>query len=302
MTVDLVASPFSRSSADAALAEAGAVLRIATDSAELIRLGSAAVYWLQGRSVVARVSRSIDQLDVARREIAISRWLAASDVPAVYALDLPQPAIANGCVVTFWESVADSEEYGTTTELAQLLRRLHALTAPEELRVPALRPFDRMQERLRSALALTSADRGFLVGRCAALLTAYEQLDFVLPAGVIHGDANVGNVLRSRDGGVVLSDLDGVAIGPREWDLIQTAMFYERFAWHTEDEYRAFVDSYGFDVLEWDGYEVLAGVRELSMVTWLSQNAATDDRAATELGKRIESLRTNGSRKDWRPL
>jgi aminoglycoside phosphotransferase (APT) family kinase protein len=300
--VNVAALPFTRSSADAALAEAGSALGVATASAELIRMGSAAVYWLQDRSVVARVSRSIDQLDTAQREIAVSRWLAASGVAAVRALDVPQPAIAGHRVVTFWESVADREEYGTTAELAQLLRDLHALTVPGELRLPTVHPIDKMRDRLRRTQALTPTDRDFLVDRCATLMSAYGELNFVLPAGVIHGDANVGNVLRARDGRAVLADLDGFAIGPREWDLLQTAIFYDRFSWHTEAEYRSFIEIYGYDIMQWDGYEVLADIRELSMVTWLSQNAATDGKAAVELAKRIDSLRTNGSRKDWLPL
>src|SRR5689334_1502578 len=36
----------------------------------------------------------------------------------------------------------------------------------------------------------------------------------------------------------VLIDLDSVSIGPREWDLIQTALFADRLGWHTTEEYR----------------------------------------------------------------
>ncbi|WP_406839999.1 phosphotransferase [Streptomyces sp. AHU1] len=48
------------------------------------------------------------------------------------------------------------------------------------------------------------------------LAKEYDRLDFVLPFGLIHGDANIGNVLRHRDGHAVLIDLDGLALAPRE--------------------------------------------------------------------------------------
>jgi len=42
----------------------------------------------------------------------------------------------------------------------------------------------------------------------------------MLPRGVIHGDASVGNVIRDTTRHAVLIDLDGFAVGPREWDLV----------------------------------------------------------------------------------
>jgi hypothetical protein len=112
----------------------------------------------------------------------------------------------------------------------------------------------------------------------------------------------VGNVLQTLDGQAVLSDLDDFAMGHREWDLVQTAMYFERYSWHTRAEYDAFVRGYGFDVMTWPGYRVLADVKELSMVAWLSQNAKSDEESAAELAKRIHALRTGGSRHDWSPL
>jgi hypothetical protein len=38
------------------------------------------------------------------------------------------------------------------------------------------------------------------------------------------------------------------------------------------------------------------------MVTWLSQNAGVNLQAAAEVEKRVESMRTDGSRRDWAPF
>jgi aminoglycoside phosphotransferase (APT) family kinase protein len=125
----------------------------------------------------------------------------------------------------------------------------------------------------------------------------------VLPAGSVHGDASIGNIFRRQaDGVAVLMDLDGFSTGPREWDLVQTAMYYERFGWHTPDEYAEFAEIYGFDVLAWPGYPVLADVRELVMVTWLAQNAGESDEVAAEVRKRIGDLRSGPGPRDWAPF
>ena len=99
----------------------------------------------------------------------------------------------------------------------------------------------------------------------------------------------------------MLIDLDGFAIGPREWDLVLTAMYYDSFGWHTREEYNAFSETYGFDVMSWPGYPALRDVREFLMVTWLSQKAEHDERVAAEVRKRIASLRSGDSKKDWQP-
>jgi aminoglycoside phosphotransferase (APT) family kinase protein len=129
----------------------------------------------------------------------------------------------------------------------------------------------------------------------------YAKLEFVLRPGVIHGDASIGNVLRDSQGNPVVIDLDGFAIGPREWDLALTAIYYDSFGWHTPLEHETFVGVYGFDIMQWPGYPVMRAVREFLMVTWVIQKAGESERIAAEASKRIAALRTGASRKDWEP-
>lgn len=39
----------------------------------------------------------------------------------------------------------------------------------------------------------------------------YASFEFVLPQGVIHGDANIGNELHDKEGNLAVIDLDGFA-------------------------------------------------------------------------------------------
>lgn len=109
-------------------------------------------------------------------------------------------------------------------EVAEVFRRLHQLTAPADLHLPELAPFANAPSRIEASTWLTPDDRAFLITMLAQLRAAHAGLEFTLPPGVIHGDVNVGNVLRDRDGNPVVIDLDGFAIGPREWDLVLTAI------------------------------------------------------------------------------
>lgn len=267
-----------------------------------MRLGEHAMFRLAA-PVVVRIARSAAYVLDARKEVSVARWLEAVEYPAVRAFPVEQPLVIDDRVVTFWGALSDDgSDYGSTAEVAALLVRLHGLRPPVSLGLAELRPFARVARRIETALWLSPGDREFLRGRQQQLAERYERLSFVLPRGVIHGDASVGNVIRDSAGQAVLIDLDGFAVGPREWDLVLTAMYFDSFGWHTWAEYEQFTGVYGFDVMAWSGYPVLRDVREFLMVTWLSQKGAKDERAAAEVRKRIASLRSGGSKRDWLPF
>ena len=268
--------------------------------AELIRIGENAVFRLK-EPVIVRIARTRRYEPDARKEVAVARWLESFGLPATRALPVPQPVLVDSRVATIWESVSEGEEYGDIRQVATLIRDLHRLQQPADLELPELDPFARADTRLDSVRGLAAEDLEFLRAGLADARAKWNELEFALPRGPIHGDANVGNVLRADDGHAVLIDLDGFAVGPREWDLIQTAIYYDRFGWHTREEYDAFVEVYGYDLLDWAGYPALASIREVLMTIWLAQKAGDDERSAAEVHKRVQDMRTGGSRKDWAP-
>lgn len=288
---------FSQDAAESILRRACAIAGVDPDGIEMLRLGDHAVFRMDGGCNIARVGRGPERLPSVRREVKVAAWLAAEGYPAArLATGAEQPVIVDEHPVTFWEGLADGDTYATTREMGELLRRLHDLEAPT-FELPELRPFEKVHQRLEQA-QISKGSRTYLASLAGGLENAFAHLDFALPAGHVHGDFNVGNVLHDDAGQPKVIDLDGFATGPREWDLMQTAMYYDSFGWHSKAEYADFVGGYGWDVRKWAGYDVMRSVRELLMVTWLSQNAA-DPRAAKEVEKRVESLRTGGSRRDW---
>ncbi|MGW6258532.1 phosphotransferase enzyme family protein [Streptomyces sp. NPDC055085] len=290
--------------ADAAgliLCKACEVANVVPDGVEMLRFGDHAVFRVDGGRIVSRVGRDSERIPSVRREVAVAEWLAVEEYPAARLVTAAeQPVVIEGHPVTFWEGLADGDTYARTGEMGVLLRQLHELKPPH-FSLPPLQPFGQVAERLRRA-AIPDATHSFLRSMADELAAEYERLRFVLPTGHLHGDFNVGNVLRNAAGQPKVIDLDGFVTGPREWDLMQTAMYYDSFGWHTEAEYADFVAGYGFDVREWSGYAALRSIRELLMVTWLSQNAGTNARAAEEVEKRVETLRSGGSRRSWAPF
>jgi Ser/Thr protein kinase RdoA (MazF antagonist) len=185
------------------------------DGAELIRIGSNAVYRLR-KPVIVRIAPSSAAAANARLQVAVAHWLAGHEYPATRALSVEQPIEVEERVATFWESVSEREEYAPIDQVAELIRQLHQLAAPTTFALPKTRPFDRARDRLDRIVGTLAADLDYLVERLGKLEQEYDTLEFALPIGPIHGDANVGNVILDRDGRPVLSDFDSFACGPRE--------------------------------------------------------------------------------------
>jgi aminoglycoside phosphotransferase len=291
---------FTAEGVEVVLREACEAADLDATGAELLRLGSNAVYRLTSLPIIVRIARDPAVLAEMERVVGVAQWLETVDFPATRVLaGVAQPVVVRGMVVTFWESVQETEEFATVGELADLLRRFHWLEEPESLRLPYFDPLAKLSASLNGLDAISDEDRSFLDERAARLAKEYDRLDFVLPFGMIHGDANIGNILRHRDGHAVLIDLDGLALAPREWDLILTAIYYDRYGWHTKAQYAEFVHRYGFDLMNWPGYETLADLRELMMVAWIGHQVATSERFAAEFALRVRSLRTGEGRDSW---
>ncbi|PNG23045.1 aminoglycoside phosphotransferase family protein [Streptomyces cahuitamycinicus] len=263
--------------------------------AEPMRLAENAI-WRLPRGVVVRIARP-GQSAAATREVQVARWLAAEGVPAIRALDLRQPVVANGHPVTFWQELPP-HEIGTVADVVALLKQLHALPKPD-LPLGELDPFVRLVERIDAASSLSDDDRQWLHDRLTDLKTQWAVRPRGLPECVVHGDAWVGNVART-EAGPLLMDFERASCGPPEWDLVSTAVKLTTTGAVSAEQYAAFCETYGTDVTEWEGYELFAGVREFRMTTYAAQHAATHPEWRREAQYRVDCLRGRTGAPPWR--
>ncbi|WP_242606247.1 phosphotransferase family protein [Protofrankia symbiont of Coriaria ruscifolia] len=187
----------------------------------------------------------------------------------------------------------------TARDLAVALRQLHALPLPD-VPLPRFDPLADVRRRLADAEGLHAADLAFLrrlASRCEAAL---ESVAYALPAGIVHGDAHLGNLVKARDGEVLICDFDAICHGPTEWDLIPLAVGRLRFGYPLE-QHVALASAYGFDVMRWPGFEVLRAVRELKLVTSVVPVLASNPRVAAQFAVRLASLRYRDETVRWMP-
>lgn len=265
----------------------------------LLRFGNNAVFRVDRRYVI-RVARPTTPPETTRREAEVATALAAGDVPVVRLAPLPseQPLEANGIRATVWDYLP-SDGLPSYQQFGRLVRQFHDRTAALELPVPNWQPLATARQRLDVLAEQYSPDDMLLLEEWYRRIDAeLNQLQPVLPAGVIHGQAERGNALV-HDGQAVFLDFERVCRGPREWDLIDTAVSTLRFN-QPRDNYQQFADAYGYDVLEWEGFPVLRRVWELRATTWLMQAATHSSERAAEAQVRIDTWRNDEPMKVWR--
>ena len=259
-----------------------------------IRLAENALWRLPG-GVVVRIARK-GNIDISKKEIKVARWLKDQGISAVVPLTLEQPLEFEGRPVTFWEELAPHRE-GTPLEVSKVLKRLHSLAPPDFL--PKLKPLAGVETRITQASWLPTADREWMLELYCTLKTRWDHLPPRLPECVVHGDAWGGNCVVDDNGCTHLLDFERVAIGPPEWDLVSTAIELTD-GWLSAESYATYCETYGSDVMTWDGFETLRAIRELRRTAWGAVVAESDPKWQQQVRFRIECLQGKHGPRPWK--
>ncbi|MFI6645021.1 phosphotransferase enzyme family protein [Streptomyces sp. NPDC050504] len=294
-------APFDEARARAVLAAAG----LPAD-APLLSFGENAVFKLTGSAgvpgasgLVVKVGRSRELLARAERELAVAGWLAEHGVPAVRAAE-PAPRLVDGHPVTLWHRLPDAVRPAEPSDLAEPLKRVHALPAPA-FGLPRRELLGGVERWLRLAGdAIDPADAEYLRARRDGFEAAAAALAPHLAPGPIHGDALPRNVHVGPDG-PVLVDLETFSADFREHDLVVLALSRDRYGLDPR-AYDSFVRAYGWDVREWEGCAVLRGARETASCAWVAQHAPANPKALAEFRRRVASLRDGDATVRWYPF
>ncbi|HEU0127025.1 MAG TPA: aminoglycoside phosphotransferase family protein [Pseudonocardiaceae bacterium] len=268
--------------------------------ARLLRNVNNAVFRLSRDSVVVRLVTLPSYVPRAKLAVAAATVFAEHDVPAIRLLPgIPQPVLAGEHIATVWQAVPSVGPVPGGANLACLLRAVHAVPTPCRA-LPKWDPLTDFDNRMRHTTTMADADRDFLLHRSAELATAVAELDFALPTAVLHGDAHLGNVIAGPDG-PVLCDFDSCAIGPPEWDLTPVAVANVRFG-RPPAHQRDFIDAYGFDIRDWEGFEVLHGIRDLKLIAGVFPRAGSPPAVQAEFDRRMATLRAGRLSERWRTV
>lgn len=287
-----------------ALAAAQAVARehgVACDDAVRIAAGSNVLVHLQPSPVVARVMTGTAVLhdDVGQwltREVAVAAFLAEGTDLAVAPTDLlpPGPHERDGLWMTMWRFVAHDAQAPPPRprELGASLRELHAALAgfPGDLApLSEIRDWlERLLAQLRPSPSLTQQDIDWLARKLDALTPAVFESP--LPAQALHGDASIGNLLRTESG-LVWNDLEDVCAGPVAWDICGL-MTSARARGHGATYVEELLAAYGDPGLE--DLEAFVQAHALYDVVWQAFEARRRPQAMKRAAAGLAVLRSAG--------
>jgi hypothetical protein len=281
----------------------GRLTGLPTADAELVKFTNNAVVRLPRAGVVLRIAGSQEVRARVPVVLATARWLEVLGLPAVRLLPgVPQPIEPAGHLVTLWQAVEQGETPVSGDALAAVLREWHAIDAPPPAELPAWNLLAFVRRRVETCVGVEDDDLVFLreeLARVEGLLDRSADLEPLVPPGVLHGDAFLGNVVPSP-AGPVICDFDGVSIGPREWDLVPVAVGASRFD-YTPGLHESFVRAYGVDVTAWAGFPALRALRELQLVTSVLPTLEANPALRPQWRVRLDSLRRGGDSVRWTP-
>jgi Ser/Thr protein kinase RdoA (MazF antagonist) len=184
----------------------------------------------------------------------------------------PGPHEQDGLWMTLWRFVSHDAQAAPPEprEVGRSLRELHAALAdfPGEL-APLSEIGDWLGSliaQLRPSPSLTEHDIDWLHFKLDGLTPAVFESS--LPAQALHGDASMGNVLRTESG-LVWNDLEDVCAGPVAWDICglvtsarargQSATFIEELLAAYGDpgaeDLEAFIEAHALYEVVWQAFE-----------------------------------------------
>jgi len=305
--VATVLDPAHETALRAAFEQLCSAAKVPVDDARLIRFTMNAVWAVDRHQLVVRMTPGRDAAATTARLVVTAQLLHLAGAPIAPLADIAQPIHMQGWSATIWRQLPPLT--GPTTHptmLATPLRELHAAPVPLE-ELPSWDIVGKTEKRIAKVSEATGEARLFLeqialrdVGlplgklidvlcaKVASVRLGLRQPSWILPIGVLHGDAHTGNLLR-RGSQVVWCDLDSVCVGPPEWDLIPAAFGPKRFGRNRAD-YDRFAAAYGFDVTASPMWPVLAELREVQAVTSVLPNLYGRPMLAHEVGRRLRSI------------
>ncbi len=291
---------FTEESMSAALHQIAEHLGVAADDAQLLRLTNNAVFALPDAGLVIRITRSYELHGRVHKVVRLATWFAEVDAPTIrLAPSIVQPIRIGSLLATAWQYIPPTPSPPTVAELGDVLRGFHDLGTPP-FALPVWDPVADALNRLSDAEGLRDTDRDHLLTWCHRLVPRIAALNERAQAGLVHGDAHVGNLLRELTGRVVLCDFDPTCVGPWQVDLVAVAVGEARFG--RVGAHAALANAYGYDVTTDPDWLLLREAREMKMVVAAVPLLASAPGVAEEFNVRLQSVLRHDDRARWTPF
>lgn len=180
------------------------------------------VVWLRPHAIVAKVGKWRHSRQSLIREHAVATALVVDEAPIAPPARDVEPTLDqhSGFMVTLWERLEPANFEVTPNQIGESLRQLHEALAHYAGELPSFKVgLDLARATLADderMAALRPDDRALLREEFDWLRERVEERHYTEQA--LHGEAHDRNTLNTTTG-LRWIDLEGVCLGPLEWDL-----------------------------------------------------------------------------------
>lgn len=197
------------------------------------------VLWLRPHAVIAKVGTRSHSTEALTLERAVSAALAAEGAPIAPPIENIGPVVdeKTTLLVTLWRRLDHDKRDVSAEDTARVLALLHEHLARYTGAVPH---FKEKLDHARRALAddalmaaLPADDRSMLRNAFDRYQVDVDAFDY--DERTLHGEPHDGNLLATPNG-LRWIDLEGVCLGPLEWDLAFLDDDTARFFPHVDHE------------------------------------------------------------------
>jgi hypothetical protein len=271
--------------------------------AEQVKFTNNVVLLLPAARAVLRMAGSATIRARVPAVIAAAHWYAGHDIPAVRLWpDVQHPISVGEHLITLWQQIPTGGPEPAPADLARILHAIHAVPDPHPAGIPDWQIIKGIKQRLQNANGIDPDTLAFLTAEAAQIeksLTQLPAIEPLIPAGLVHGDAHLGNVIPSPDGPVIC-DFDSTSVGPREWDFVPAAVGSLCFN-YPQDVHAGIVQTYGLDVTTWPGFPILRRLREFQLVTSVLPALQANPALRTQWQHRLNTYRNHDDQTPWTP-
>ncbi|MBU2666637.1 aminoglycoside phosphotransferase family protein [Actinoplanes bogorensis] len=272
-------------------------LNVDASDAHLLHMANNATFVLPSAGLVIRIIRSRTLLDRVHKVVELGGYFGQVGAPTIrLAEEIIQPVADGDALASVWQWVPPTDPTPDARDLGVALRQFHALGLPP-FSLLVWDPIGDAHRRISDAEALDESDRDYLLAWCDRLQPQLEAFAAGQPAGLVHGDAHQGNLLREQDGRILLCDFDATCAGPWQVDLVPAPANEARFG--PSGAHKQLASAYGYDITTDPAWPLLQEARELKMVVGGVPMLVSSPGAAAEFRLRLDSIRDKDYSVRW---
>lgn len=240
----------------------------------------------------------------ADRTLLLHRHLASRGVAVTE--PVADPLTRDGWHVSLWRWIEDDADFDHR-RLGEQVRLLHSIPIEETVaavgRLPWCGDADWLDvpshlERIID-LGLVTPDQAQALTGVWEGIADWKQQAHTEPAVLCHGDLHPGNIV-SRHREPVLLDIDGLCLGPPQWDHAPL-LTWGRIWGGRADDYPTFADGYGYDYRTDLLAGTLATLRLLAPTVNMVLRGHLDDRHHREGRRRLRYWMDDPGWPTWQP-